>query len=255
MNKSIVGQRGQAPIIIAIVAAALLISAVIWATNYSSNREMSGPYSRVIPTSAGDLTVRYENGAATISGTLARGTPCINWHIEMKTEGGNPSDRVTFDVISESTAAVCIQVEGEPQTVSASAAAGVTTTYTVRLNGTTVFDGRLKSGAVYERGYLSGSVNIGPLCPVEQNPPDSRCKQKPETYARVRLTVKNSSGATVAAKTPNQYGYFEFEFAPGTYTVLVDSEYGIGGTHESHVVPIRANEQTTLNINIDTGIR
>jgi len=39
-----------------------------------------------------------------------------------------------------------------------------------------------KLNPVTEKSPLAGKVNIGPLCPVERNPPDPSCQPTEETY-------------------------------------------------------------------------
>lgn len=212
-----------------------------------------GVYSRTIPTSYGNLTLRYENGATTLSGTLSRGTPCIDWRARASASGSNPPTAIQFDVDPVSTADVCIQVEGAPQAVTASTPAAANARYVIRVRNEIVFSGTLQEGAEVTYGELQGKVTVGPLCPVER--PDKPCKPTAETFSRVRIAVEDSRGVVVQEVKILPDGDFYLRLPSGSYTVRVASEYGIGGTRRSYPVMVSAGKTTSLVIAIDTGIR
>ena len=108
-----------------------------------------------------------------------------------------------------------------------------------------------------EKGILSGTVSIGPLCPVERIPPDPGCQPTLETYKAWPVAVWTSGKKTkieqiaVAAD-----GTFRVELSPGSYVVDAENpRSGIGRSNLPANVAIKAGETTTLNVNFDTGIR
>lgn len=105
----------------------------------------TGEKTKIIPTHQGSLTLKYKDGVATLSGTLMRGTPCVDWKIEISGTKDLPPSQVVFNVFDASTAAMCIQTLGRPQDVSASSPADQTTHYTVKLEkDLVVFSGKLE---------------------------------------------------------------------------------------------------------------
>ena len=103
-------------------------------------------------------------------------------------------------------------------------------------------------------GRLSGTVTIGPNCPVETitNP----CPTSPEAYAARKVLVYDAQHAQLLHTVDiDSHGLYLIDLAPGTYVVDLQK---VGIDRSSDVpatVTIRANAVTTLNISIDTGIR
>ena len=99
------------------------------------------------------------------------------------------------------------------------------------------------------RGELSGSVTIGPLCPVEP------CADAGDVYSSRELVLQQPGG--VRHKVPLQPdGTFEAVISTGSYTVDLDPcEYpGCDGAFPVSI-DIGEGEPAILNIDIDTGIR
>lgn len=97
-----------------------------------------------INTNKGELTLKYENGKATLSGILSRSTPCVDWNVNIDGTKDSTSRIVEFNIFNKNKGAICIQVLGEPQEINASASASEQTTYTVKLEDKIVFEGKLK---------------------------------------------------------------------------------------------------------------
>jgi hypothetical protein len=104
------------------------------------------------------------------------------------------------------------------------------------------------------KGVLEGHVSIGPLCPVERIPPDPRCQPTEETYKAWPLAVTRN-GVTVATITAGADGRFRVELSPGTYIVRLANPQQFGSGSLPATVTISSSETTTLDIDIDTGIR
>lgn len=109
-----------------------------------------------------------------------------------------------------------------------------------------------------EKGILEGKVTIGPLCAVERIPPDPKCQPTEETYKAWPIAVYTFDRTIkVAQIEPNLNGTYKIEILVGNY--IVDSEkkqsFGIGGKNLPATISINSGKTTTLNIDIDTGLR
>ena len=104
-------------------------------------------------------------------------------------------------------------------------------------------------------GTLQGHVTIGPLVPVlREGVPDPT--PAPEVYAAYPITIYSADGLTeIAVLVIDFQGNYRIELPVGDY--LIDSERRgpSGAAGLPATVTITAGETTTLNIDIDTGIR
>lgn len=99
-----------------------------------------------INTRAGELTLKYENNQATLSGELFRGTPCVSWKIDIITTENFPVSQVNIHIYDENKNKdiVCIQVVAEPQPVSELIKdVNENTKYIISFEGEVVFEGIL----------------------------------------------------------------------------------------------------------------
>jgi hypothetical protein len=103
-------------------------------------------------------------------------------------------------------------------------------------------------------GRLSGLVKIGPICPVEQvnNP----CPTPPSAYAARKILVMDEQGTRELFTVDiNAQGLYVIDLVPARYLINL-KRTGIDRTSDlPKVVEIQANSVTTLNVNIDTGLR
>ena len=107
-----------------------------------------------------------------------------------------------------------------------------------------------------EVGFLKGVISIGPLCPVEKDPPDPACLPTNETYKAYPVTIWTFDGRKIAQLNPALNGSYNLELNPGRYSVILGtSQNSIGSSNLPAEVEIRSQAETILNINIDTGIR
>lgn len=104
-------------------------------------------------------------------------------------------------------------------------------------------------------GYLAGRVSVGPLRPVERvgvTPPPV----PPEVYTARSLNVFQSDGKTLVKNVAfNGDGTYRAELPAGTYVVDlkrtgIDRARGLPQT-----ITITRGQTTTLDVDIDTGIR
>ncbi|PIR87091.1 MAG: hypothetical protein COU11_02575 [Candidatus Harrisonbacteria bacterium CG10_big_fil_rev_8_21_14_0_10_49_15] len=239
-----------------------------WEPSKPPVENSNGEITRQIETGIGELTLRYEPetnqfGTLTLTGTLARGTPCVDWQVAGMATMDYPTSNINVEIKNANPDAICIQVVGEPQEIHFSASnIAHSANISITFAGKAVFSGQINSGKNIQYGELSGTVSIGPICPVESDPPQQNCKPTPELFAQVKITAKSIDGKITKTITPNLGGTYFAELPAGNYIVSVDSPLGIGGTHQTHPVTIPAYRQagagngiTELNISIDTGIR
>ena len=108
-----------------------------------------------------------------------------------------------------------------------------------------------------EVGFLKGVISIGPLCPVERDPPDPGCLPTYETYKAYPVSIWSSNGRRkIAHVNPALDGSYKIELNSGNYLVILETgQNSIGSSNLPVEVEIRAQAETILNINIDTGIR
>lgn len=105
-------------------------------------------------------------------------------------------------------------------------------------------------------GLLQGVISIGPLCPVEQVPPQPPCLPTAETYKAYPVGVWTADGSKLIARIlPDISGAYKTILFPGTYLVKMITQQAIGGSNLPTQIMIIPMEDTVLNINIDTGIR
>jgi hypothetical protein len=114
-----------------------------------------------------------------------------------------------------------------------------------------------ESQITQEAGFLEGIISIGPICPVETDPPDPGCRPTAETYKAYPVSIWTSNGRRkIAQINPALDGSYKTELSPGNYLVkLGTASKGIGGSNLPAEVTITSQHETVLNIDIDTGIR
>lgn len=113
--------------------------------------------------------------------------------------------------------------------------------------------GCVQTGNGQGNGTLTGTVSIGPLCPVEP------CSIAPErlaaAYEARPLTVSAQDGKPVASVVADPVTGYSVSLPPGIYIVDIPHQ-GIGGSVElPKTVTIRSGETVRLDISVDTGIR
>jgi hypothetical protein len=101
-------------------------------------------------------------------------------------------------------------------------------------------------------GTISGHVTIGPNCPVERL--DQPCPPPPSAYSSREAVIYAHNGSTIISKaTINSLGNYEASLAPGSYFIqIVPAGIGPG---EKKPFTVQSNATTTVNFDIDTGIR
>jgi hypothetical protein len=100
---------------------------------------------------------------------------------------------------------------------------------------------------------VRGTVTAGPTCPVEREPPDPACAERP--VAGAVLVFSDADGTEVARATSAADGTFTVELAPGAYQVTPQPVDGLMGTPAVMDVEVEAGPPTELQVSYDTGIR
>lgn len=108
-----------------------------------------------------------------------------------------------------------------------------------------------------EAGILEGRISIGPICPVETDPPDPGCLPTAETYKAYPVAVWTAGGKRkIIQINPAIDGSYTTDLEPGKYLIMLENDRSnIGSSNLPVEVIILSDHITTLNIDIDTGIR
>lgn len=96
---------------------------------------------------------------------------------------------------------------------------------------------------------VEGTVTVGPMCPVERDPPDPDCADRPLAVTLEALRA----GIVVATFSSDEAGQYRVALAPGNYT-FQDKAHGLPSCHAGPVVVV-AQEYTRLDFVCDSGIR
>lgn len=100
---------------------------------------------------------------------------------------------------------------------------------------------------------IKGTVMAGPTCPVERNPPDPACADKP-VHTAVAVYRDTKPTTFFAAVQSDASGAFQISLPPGKYVVTAGSEAGLP---RCTLVPatVAADSYTSVAVECDTGIR
>jgi hypothetical protein len=104
------------------------------------------------------------------------------------------------------------------------------------------------------RGIIYGTVLLGPTCPVQRNPPDPACADRP--FA-VNLVLTNADGSRVIKEfSSNADGNFNLSVPAGTYAIRQAASTSML-PRCANVGPIlvTAGGRVAANVSCDTGIR
>jgi len=108
---------------------------------------------------------------------------------------------------------------------------------------------------ILEQGLLTGSISIGPLCPVETFPPDPNCQPTEATYKAWPIGVWTvDKKSKLGILEPNLDGTYNFDLPEGSYFVGLEIQH-LFDTTLPETIEIEADKTVFLDIVIDTGIR
>ena len=100
---------------------------------------------------------------------------------------------------------------------------------------------------------LSVSLVAGPVCPVEQNPPDPACA--PRSVVNVGVRVFNAAGQLVGEAVSDDSGMVSMQLPSGAYYVVATPVDGLLGTAAAQAFAAVGGDQVGLVLSYDTGIR
>jgi len=102
--------------------------------------------------------------------------------------------------------------------------------------------------------FVEGTVSAGPTCPVERNPPDPSCADRP--VAGAVLLVLDPAGAEVARTVSAADGTFVVRLRPGVYRLVPQPREGLMGTAQPVDFQVQDGiSLPPLRVTYDTGIR
>ncbi|MFO1532566.1 MAG: hypothetical protein ABR562_02535 [Thermoplasmatota archaeon] len=101
---------------------------------------------------------------------------------------------------------------------------------------------------------IQGHVLVGPTCPVQHDPPQPGCDDRP---LQTRLVAADAeSGKAAAEFSSGADGSYKVTLAPGTYVVRQPDGAATPPTcAPTEPVTVRAGAYATLNVSCDSGIR
>lgn len=108
------------------------------------------------------------------------------------------------------------------------------------------------TGILPFKSGVTGSVLLGPVCPVETYPPDPNCAPRP-LETTVRVFVKNTT-QPFAVTSSDDNGTFTFALPPGEYTVKADGGNPLPRC-ESTDITVVSDTMSEITVSCDTGIR
>lgn len=104
------------------------------------------------------------------------------------------------------------------------------------------------------RGTLSGTVTIGPNCPVETTA--GPCPPPPGAYAMRKVLVETADASKLLFTVDiDEHGFYRIDLVPGTYTIDLKKTGADRSGDVPATVTITQGVATVHNINIDTGLR
>ncbi len=103
----------------------------------------------------------------------------------------------------------------------------------------------------YDSG-IRGSVLLGPVCPVEQNPPAPQCAERP--YSTLVVVFRTSDPVhAIAFAQSNASGTWSVALPPGSYVLGAGESASPQCDHPN--VTVTAGAYASATVRCDTGIR
>ena len=100
---------------------------------------------------------------------------------------------------------------------------------------------------------VEGMVTLGPTCPVQRNPPDPTCADKPYATSIQVIKIGSPNGSPFATTKSDQTGKYKIMLPPGDYTLQ-----SVGGSVlprcETKNITIVSSQILEADITCDTGI-
>jgi hypothetical protein len=104
-------------------------------------------------------------------------------------------------------------------------------------------------------GELRVTALAGPVCPVEQEPPDPACAPRTVPGAPIFVQPADGRDILVAQARADGDGVAVFDLPAGDYLVLGGDVEGLMGRPDPMVVSVVADDSVSVELTWDTGIR
>ena len=104
----------------------------------------------------------------------------------------------------------------------------------------------------YQSG-IRGTVMMGPTCPVERDPPDPNCADKPLSTTVAIYRASNRTNAFAVLQSDKE-GKFSASLPPGAYVVTAGGESMLPRCNPVEI-SVGPSSYVTTTISCDTGIR
>ncbi len=108
------------------------------------------------------------------------------------------------------------------------------------------------------KGILKGKISIGPICPVETDPPSPACQPTKETYKNWATAIwSKDEKSRIVVINPNLDGTYQIDLPIGEYVIDFDVKNNnrFGGSNLPFPITIKQGNTLQVEISIDTGIR
>ncbi len=111
----------------------------------------------------------------------------------------------------------------------------------------------IATSTISETSGITGTVLLGPTCPVVRNPPDPQCADKP--YQTKLIITTPDETEVVAQFTSDSKGVFKVAVPPGEYIIRSAPTTNIYPRCTSDTIVVTSDTYVETAISCDTGIR
>lgn len=103
-------------------------------------------------------------------------------------------------------------------------------------------------------GGIYGTAMMGPTCPVERDPPDPNCADRP-FHGDLVVTKRDDPIVTVKEFHTGDDGTFNVTLPPGFYRIQTPEGQTLPRCHTQDAVTVVAGRYVKAGVACDTGIR
>ncbi len=101
---------------------------------------------------------------------------------------------------------------------------------------------------------IKGTVMAGPTCPVERDPPDPQCADKP-IQTNIWISSKINPQQVIATASSDTEGAFQVSLPPGEYVIQAGSSGVPYPRCNDTSATVGPAGYTAVTVSCDTGIR
>ncbi|MFA5862466.1 MAG: carboxypeptidase-like regulatory domain-containing protein [Candidatus Thermoplasmatota archaeon] len=99
---------------------------------------------------------------------------------------------------------------------------------------------------------IFGVAMMGPTCPVERNPPDPACADRPYEG---KLTATSADGGAAGTFSTDAQGRFNVSLPAGEYSIRTTEPNRLPSCSNTEPILVAAGLWTRVNVSCDTGTR